>query len=383
MTKVLLVLSILSASVLRLESDFNGYRHYLAVVLAVFWISAVVWKRVNWSAGLAVCWTLLSAAHIFGNPFSPYIAKGDIAVITFDSLAACSFISILLVLFLLLTVKAGLTRIIVETFGWLCILDSWFVVIQFLLGHSSVDRGGFFGNASINACVIAFTYPVLKRQKNRPQCALTAISGLFSLVLPVLAILLARSNMALASIIAALLSSYIIRFKSFNPRRLILCVGTSATLVFAGHCFMGDKFGENSGRFILWKATMKWWWQHASHWTGTGLGTYFVFGPNVQLFDLHQTTSHMVWMHNDWLQILFEQGFVGITLIAVMTIKSMQAAVLDDRLWIVASMVAYSVTCLGNFPMHLPVPGFFGALLVVIAFDRTSMSMRSTEKVRS
>lgn len=379
MFQILSILSIFAAASLRYAQDFHGHRLYLSLILAALWIGALVWQRVHWSAGLSLGWALISATWIFGNPVSPYLIHGDMAVMAFDSLAGSAAFCVLVVTFLLVNLNWRMSVTIMDAFSWLCVVDSVFVVAQWIHGNSSTDRGGFFGNASMNACVIAFTYPILKRWKSKPKTSFAAFCGIMSLVLPILAVLISRSNMGLATLIAAFIAPILSRCRSYDRRLRLHTFVLIALLLVAGHYFMGAKFGDNNGRWIVQVAAMHWWTTHSNIWIGTGLGSYFILGPSVQVNQLHQMSGHLLWLHCDWLQVLFEEGVIGFVLIVVTTISAVRAAAIDRRHWLVSSLCAYSVTMLGNFPMHLPVSGFFGAFILVMAFDRASMTPRRRE----
>ena len=369
MVPILAVLSIFLASVFHWGQDFHGQRMYLSLVIGTLWLTGITGKRVHWSAGLCLGWTLLSALHIFGNPVSPYIGNGDLAVILFNSLSASSFATILIVVVPLLTLQSKSTRIMLDAFSWLCIADTVFVLYQWARGYDSTNRGGFFGNASMNACVIAMTYPMLIRSFKRVKTAWPAAWGLFKICAPILAVLVSRSNMALAAMVAAFVSRFFANPRNLRWERIKIPICIVGLMVLAGRYFMGAKMGNDSGRFAIWKAVMSWWSTHVNHWIGTGLGSYFILGPSVQVFGLHQMTGYLLWMHNDWLQILFEQGFLGLALAGLMLCLALRAAAKSYRYWLVASISAYAVTACGNFPMHLPVPGFFGAFLIALAFQ--------------
>jgi O-antigen ligase len=231
--------------------------------------------------------------------------------------------------------------------------------------------------------VIAITYPIWTRRKWASKNALEVIGGLIGLLIPILAILGSRSNMALAALLSAFAAPVLGNIKRPTRRQWAGLLVGALILIALGKHFMGSKFGVDSGRFGIWRATMSWWMgkvppevmvpppEH-NQLLGTGLGSYFVLGPNVQIRVMHQYSDHLFWMHNDFLQIMFEQGIVGLGLFVLMAIfvfrYAGRSALKSGSGWVHASLAAYAMTCLGNFPMHLPVPAFLGAFLVVYAF---------------
>ena len=370
MTRYLTLAALLFMAMFYWGNNFYGVRLAAFLALGALWIGGIVAKRVHWSAGFCLAWVLISGAWVFGWPTSPYVAEGDFVVEAFNNCAAISVVCVLLAVLPLLFLDKSwqASRAILDSVRILCLANSLFVIGQWAAGRETFHTGGIFGNASMNACFIAFTYPILTRKRERPGGCIEATFGLFCLVVPVAAILIARSNMALASLLAAFAAPYIIRLgveRRFQLRPFTPLV--MAALFFLGRHFMAAKFGTDSGRFPVWRATWAWWWEHANHWIGTGLGTYFILGPGVQITVLHEPGSHLLWAHNDWYQILFEQGFVGLALALLMFGFALKRAVTMGRPWLVASLAAFGTTMLGNFPFHTPFMGFMGAFLLVFA----------------
>lgn len=377
-------LSVLLASALYWGDDYHGTRFLTFIIIATLWIAAVTWRRIHWSAGLSVGWALLSAAGIFARPRSPFLNFGDSLCAggtlqlntlcldfwstSFDALSAVTALCILAVVVPLLFASRRELDTLTRAFGWLCILDSVFVVAQWAMGAAKADRGGFFGETSMNPCVIAFTYPIWTRRKFTAENSIEGIGGLLGLGLPILAIFVSRSNMGLGVLLVAYGAPHLANIRRIRLEHVLKFLCVTVALGIVGAWLMGAKFGQTSGRWPVWVATMQWWWTHASHWMGTGAGSYFVLGPNVQKQVLGQLSDWLLWMHNDWLQVLFEQGVIGLALLLTTFACALRATARSHRYWLVSSLAAYGATMCGNYPNHLPVPGFFGAFLVVLAF---------------
>ena len=68
-------------------------------------------------------------------------------------------------------------------------------------------------------------------------------------------------------------------------------------------------------RFEMWKNFYNWWIANADPLFGTGMGGFEFIGPTLKTPDIvaAQKLGFFV-AHNDWLQIGFESGLVGLTL---------------------------------------------------------------------
>jgi O-antigen ligase len=385
MNQILIILTVLFSSVFYWGQDFQGTRAFTFHILANLWLAAFLGKRVHWAAGLAFGWMGFSALYIFAQPVSPLGHFGPLATATFDGVSAISYLSVLSITYLLAFATKEQLESLLVAFATLCFLDALFVLAQWIGGANTSDRGGFFGNTSMNACVIAFTYPLLTRNSRKANGRWSAVARVIKLYVPILAILVSRSNLGLLSLLAAFIAPTL--FDLWPEKFSFLgLVESTTTLIFSasglflvGHWFMGPKFGDDNGRFQLWSAAINWWLKSADHFFGMGLGTYAVFGPNIQISDLHQMTWHFPWLHNEPLQILFEQGIIGLFLFLNLTYWTFRSCSKTGESWLLSAVSAYFVASLGNYPMHQPVTGFFGVLLVILALGAYAKCEKSEE----
>lgn len=355
------IASVLFASAFYLPSDFHGSRMMAFYGLALLWLLGGVWEQLHLSVGIALSWAIFSGVRVFAWPDPIY---GPAAANLFDSLSAQAAFAVLIVASIQPVGYGRVSRHLAEAFGYLCIIDSILVIAQWIYG---AEPGGLFGNPSMNACVIACTYPIWTRNHHKVENSIEAIGDLLGWLLPIFAILVSRSNMAVAALMTASVAP-VIFFRRGNKILLLFCWGV--TLPILAWAFMGAKLGQDSGRFAVWGAALRWWWENVNVWIGSGLGTWFALGPHIQSTMLGRTDAHdgfLMVLHSDTIQILFEQGIIGLALFVTMMVCAFKSAIAKKRMWVVAAMAAYCVTACGNFPMHLPVPGFLGAFLLISA----------------
>jgi O-antigen ligase len=341
--------------------DLYGTRTSVFLAFCTLWIAGSIGRRIHWSAGLALAWVLGSGIYVFGSPVSPYLAFGDGAVLTFDAITASAFVAVLLPVMLVLSLPRGTLGYLLAAFGWLCYLDSGYVVVQWVWGADLAHRGGLLGNASLNGSLIACCYPIL-------IWAMPWRAGILPALLPVVAILASRSNVAWGALLAGMGTPILVHACRRSWDLVQGGMMSVALLGVGGYLALGAKFADTNGRFPVWFASLSWWRKHANPWMGTGLGTYYVLGPSLQRAYLPDQNGHLLWMHNDWLQILFELGWVGLALLVLMGVWAIARAVRNGRLWLASSLAAYAVVAAGNFPMHVPTLALLGILLVVCAF---------------
>lgn len=98
------------------------------------------------------------------------------------------------------------------------------------------------------------------------------------------------------------------------------------------------------------------------HWLGMGLGSFVAYGPIIQA-----QTGFMLgdrwWLslHSDWLQLVFEQGYIGAVLGLWLYLDSLWRADRETRM----ALVLLGICGLGYFPMQVPIMTVFAVWCVV------------------
>jgi hypothetical protein len=94
--------------------------------------------------------------------------------------------------------------------------------------------------------------------------------------------------------------------------RAWVIAGTLALIAVAA-LLQGKDLANPSGRIRFWQEFFEWWRDAGFYFTGTGIGTFEWLGPAIT--SMHGRTQVVLQMHNDYLQMLFEGGIVGLGLL--------------------------------------------------------------------
>lgn len=217
--------------------------------------------------------------------------------------------------------------------------------------------GGSLSNPSMNAsatvCALPFLMDSLDGWKRR-----------FVWIFVAGAIFLSKSSVGIG-LFALCALFYAVRFQYWKSLAALPFVG------FAGFLISGQQFLSSNGRFLMWDFFMTKWWANPINYTfGTGYGTFGVFSANLQLAENMETSAWWVWMHNDWLEILFTLGVVGLFLSLLTYLDALKKLVLRGEYTALISLLLFGIVMGVNYPLHSPISAIFGAWLILFALQK-------------
>lgn len=175
---------------------------------------------------------------------------------------------------------------------------------------------------------------------------------LIIVILPVVTILLTQGSTAYFVLAAGALGVFWVQ------RAWMHLIAMFIIIVSSGAITQGEKFLSSSGRFWHWKMFMQWWWDNANIWIGAGSGSFNWLGPAIQ----GPSKEAFLYMHNEYLQVLFEQGIIGFILLMALWLTSMWKV--RKSAWLFGTFCAASVSMLTQFPLRYFASQVFIALLI-------------------
>ena len=135
-----------------------------------------------------------------------------------------------------------------------------------------------------------------------------------------------------------------------------LTVACGAAVIGAGlsYAFFGDRISSTSQLIQIWSDTSK----GLTFW-GHGIGSFLTLFPFLtSTIDI--VVSRPEHAHNDFLEIIFDYGFIGAFLYASFTVVAIGVA---DRIYR-PILAAFLVIGCFSFPWHVPVTAFIGACVI-------------------
>lgn len=337
--------------------------HWTGKWAALMWVWAAcfsLWvaKRTTWAYLPLIAFSTASGVYMVYWILGPYHGPSinQVVSMALERNSADSLIALLASCFALATIPRRMTpvvrNVLLGVLG-LSVLTSLLGTvlvpgIRFTLASlktTAYERGGFVGNASMNASLIVCLLPLLTWLKNRKlrwggvAAGLTAV-GITQSVVPL--------GLTAVVGVAYLLSAGYWRF--FRRFLLFPTLAAGGVLIVL---LVQDKYVTSSGRFEIWSMMTKYWWENGSALLGMGLGSVRTILPIVQTHTNTFWGEWFLWMHNDWLQTSVELGVLGALSAGVAWLATCLMAWSRPALF--ASLMGWSACAFFNYPLRLPI----------------------------
>lgn len=300
---------------------------------------------------LSVCLSYLFLSGMVGS-FYPEIMnhhfvlnKNVLGLITISSLSTRSVLYV--ITFYTMVNKINSEKLI-SILSWVSIVDCIIIIIHRYWMDAPY---GLMLTSCMDAPMIAIMYPLVVSKRNWYIVSPIFISAVFI-------------TTSAVGIGALCVSVFILIYKKFDYKYLILPI-----ILFAIAIKFVPGIFNSSGRFPMYIIQMKWWWDNINHAFGSGMGTFYGLGPYVQMATNNMNGGNtFTFLHSDWLQIIFEFGFVGIFL-ALSLFITMLFRVRSNYV-LLSAIVAYAASMCFCMPMLYPITSIIGILLIKLAFEQ-------------
>jgi hypothetical protein len=316
---------------------------WTGLVLLTIYFAHWVYRRSSLIAGLTLGYVLITGILVAWNP--PLVnALIDLRMRT---VAGKSFGLVVLLTFFITHLDRKYISSMLLLFEVLAVVET---VLLLTVGY------GLWNADSMDASFVAMVYPIslLRNKKHLPlwlHFILVAVPP-FMLFAPRV------GSTAFVVMVAEVCAYFFITGKG----KLVLSI---PVIIGVGLYLNGDRFMHHQDRTLQWEMFMQWLYVNNFYWTGTGLGSFQVLGPAIQ----NKTYDLFVWLHNDFLQVLFEQGIVGLSLAFMLTVQCLKRSMRTP--WLFVSSIGTLVCGLTQFPLRFFVGQLFVFLLIRLSLEES------------
>lgn len=224
--------------------------------------------------------------------------------------------------------------------------------------HSPPSNGLWFGNPSMGAgllaCLLPFIYLLPASFGIRGWARRVFVVGW---VLTLVMVYRTQASVpwgVLGVVAAALLVAQNAR------KRPLLVLGVVPLLAIAmialGWHLLGINFWENNGRFEMWKMSWTFFRAHGASPMGFGYASTQILNPIEQVLMGQYKGDYFLWLHNDWLQLMIEGGWIGMVCVALTFGRLMWLS--WKRPAFFASLAGFTVLGCLNYPLRMPIHSY-------------------------
>lgn len=123
-------------------------------------------------------------------------------------------------------------------------------------------------------------------------------------------------------------------------------------LAAATFVYFNPEYLNDSARFKNWKLYMEYFFRANREVLGMGAEVFKSFGPYLQT--VHgEKHEYLLWAHNEYLEILFNYGFVGVTLVVSTVLGGIYFAYRRRNMAVVYGLLGMSAMAITNYPLRL------------------------------
>lgn len=313
-------------------------------------------SRVHWSLVLLMSWVVGSALYCSMFVKSPYIVYGDFVALAFAFNAAKAAVVLLVVIAALLSLK-NLNSLLLG-FTLLACVDAMRIFFGDGFRHNhGLMSYSIWDNQSMGASMLAAMLPMVSA---------TFKKWWLPYLLFVPAIIWAHSSVAWAALFVGLAAPFIARREI--EKVMVLVLVASAGGIFILH----DKLLNDDGRRSIWSQIWSFWdkaptaGEQINHFLGAGTGSFMMYGPHINMINGNDKLF-FIWVHSDWFQILFEQGYIGLALAFLTAGFALWRS--RQLTWLFSSILTYAFVMIAQMPWRYLPSSIFGAALLMKALS--------------
>ncbi len=321
---------------------FDGEYFFNQRFGVILWLDMAMFvyffKRYGFLASLTATYCLISATIAVYLRDNKYLLLGGRDVVLERAVSMGTWAT------LLIWIVVSQEIVSRKTFERLFVSFGIYQIIHFLFLKNFYAPNGFLMTPSVMSVYLALCIPLVWSQP--------FIVGVFA------ATIIATKGFTGISMLGAIGASWFVY--SWRGRLAILA---SSSLALAAALKMG-LFGLDKGRYLVWKTVYAWWQNQGFPIFGMGAGTAYSLVPWIQEdAKIDNGGYYYAFLHNEYLQALFELGWFGVGLILVLFAWSFARMYEQKRRSELAFLCALVPACFSQFPFRLE------AVLILVAFQ--------------
>ncbi len=248
-------------------------------------------------------------------------------------------------------------------------------MVVFRMFFSKELPAGVINNTSIDPSMLAvcfgLAWPIIHR--NGLEIKHGELLKKISLILCAIGIVFCKGSVGIGALVVSILCYAYVSILN-DEEAIIDCI---LYLLFGAFIFMcayyllGSNLFNDSTRFKYYPMFIKYWWENANHFLGLGFSSFWTIGPLIQLENDPQMQSNFfTWFHSEWLQIIFELGFIGLALSLNVVYHFFKSCILKKDFELAIAGITYCSVMVFNIPLRFFLFSFLGILILRLGFSK-------------
>jgi O-antigen ligase len=312
------------------------------ILLATFFSWTRVKEKYGWIAFALLVWVLFEAILLFYWP----LITIDTLSLRLRLVSARSFALVTMLIYFMTKIQPWHIKHMVVFFEVLTLINCG---LYLYFGHGVMNAG------SVDMAFMAMVYPMMLFRKKLTW------SRIIILVLPPACVFFKRSGSTVFFALALGIGAGLLL-----QRKWYWVLASTAACLGVGKYIADTGQGgllSDSGRFEPWTVIMNWWVEWANMWMGTGTGSFQWLGPTIQ----NKENDLLIFMHNEYLQVIFEQGVIGFALMLAMIFLCLKGA--RKSPWLLAPCMSTLFVFVTQMPLRFIFSQLFILMLMRLCLD--------------
>lgn len=328
---------------------------YIGCILGSLSLGWMIYKRSNIVGGLLFFYLMLNSIHTYFLPHFNVPQMGPVVSAMVPTLAAMSMVWIIMLCVPFLIVPSNKLKYVAKVFVFMAFVESLSII--FKLGIDQFKNSGFLLNPAQDGAFVSCLLPLVFRSNKWYRWPLTALMTL--------AIFLTKASTPLIGL------SVFIALELWFSRYKIFAIIGPVVVGLIGLMMQGYvQLTMPNGRWdYIWPLTLKYWWRNLDRLIGAGSGSFFIYGPTIELnhHGFGYTQPVYVWMHSEILQVLFEFGIIGFLLALGFYFSTLITSYKKQSHF--SSLLIFGATSCFQMPLRQAVSAIFFIFLLRVIYD--------------
>lgn len=329
---------------------FSSIKWFVFFALFGSWLGYHIIKTTkNIGLGLFVTWIIFGGIYVTNFRLGFYELFPVQDNIRVKAVALMGLLGVIVPIVFMGGLSRNTIKYCFEAMGWVAFIDAVVVIMQWTY---EIPVMGLNGNPSLNAGIIATCYPLILSQINHKDAWYYKLA---LIAIPIFAIMISDASIPFGVLCVAT-GSYLIS-NSRNKRGIILAacaaILLSIIIFIAAYFLYPATLFDSSTRFDYWQMFFNYFFEYHSRWLGAGTNTFRFWGPLIQdAYNQAPGGYYYIYMHSDILQILFENGLIGLGLAMLACIDVLRHA--RNSPVVLSMLLAWLSSAVFNWPGKHP-----------------------------